>query len=363
MRNPLAHRHDAAHVRRGRARDPRPRSGDPHRPTNGPAHRAVVRDQGGDGRRPGAGPGCRGPGLADVPQPRLAATRGRIPLSAPRGRRDREPDAPGRRQGAARQAAEQGGGPEDLRGDRPAQARPGPSRVHGPRALSDAASSRSLPAPSERSRCATRSSCGARATWSSSPSRSPPRSSPASRSNGWSWPCGSRARRRSSRSTAPATRSTSTAHGDHEAHGRDASARRRAHGRLPAALHAQGGGRRRHRAELPTQHPARTATSCSWPARRSRPAKTDTPTAKTVLFVLDRSGSMSGKKIEQARESLKFVLEQPARRTTCSTSSSTTTGSRPSSPSCSATTPKAAGRHPLRREHPRRREHQHRRGA
>src|SRR5690606_5392581 len=29
---------------------------------------------------------------------------------------------------------------------------------------------------------------------------------------------------------------------------------------------------------------------------------------KTVLFVLDRSGSMSGEKIKQARESLKFVL-------------------------------------------------------
>ncbi|MBN1912037.1 MAG: VWA domain-containing protein, partial [Pirellulales bacterium] len=32
------------------------------------------------------------------------------------------------------------------------------------------------------------------------------------------------------------------------------------------------------------------------------------PVPKTVLFVLDRSGSMSGKKIEQAREALKFVL-------------------------------------------------------
>lgn len=32
------------------------------------------------------------------------------------------------------------------------------------------------------------------------------------------------------------------------------------------------------------------------------------PQPKTVIFVLDRSGSMSGKKIEQARKSLKFVL-------------------------------------------------------
>jgi Ca-activated chloride channel homolog len=31
-------------------------------------------------------------------------------------------------------------------------------------------------------------------------------------------------------------------------------------------------------------------------------------TAKTVIFVVDRSGSMSGKKMEQAREALKFVL-------------------------------------------------------
>jgi len=33
------------------------------------------------------------------------------------------------------------------------------------------------------------------------------------------------------------------------------------------------------------------------------------PQPKTVIFVLDRSGSMSGKKIEQARNALKFVLE------------------------------------------------------
>ncbi|MDR1958748.1 MAG: VWA domain-containing protein [Planctomycetaceae bacterium] len=34
------------------------------------------------------------------------------------------------------------------------------------------------------------------------------------------------------------------------------------------------------------------------------------PLPKTVVFVLDRSGSMAGKKIEQARESLKFVLDK-----------------------------------------------------
>lgn len=38
-------------------------------------------------------------------------------------------------------------------------------------------------------------------------------------------------------------------------------------------------------------------------------AKVDSSREKTVIFVLDRSGSMSGKKIEQARESLRFVLD------------------------------------------------------
>lgn len=38
-----------------------------------------------------------------------------------------------------------------------------------------------------------------------------------------------------------------------------------------------------------------------------KPADTK-PLPKTVIFVLDRSGSMTGKKIEQARKSLKFVL-------------------------------------------------------
>jgi Ca-activated chloride channel homolog len=37
-------------------------------------------------------------------------------------------------------------------------------------------------------------------------------------------------------------------------------------------------------------------------------AKQDERTAKTVIFVVDRSGSMSGKKMEQARDAVKFVL-------------------------------------------------------
>ena len=38
------------------------------------------------------------------------------------------------------------------------------------------------------------------------------------------------------------------------------------------------------------------------------PSKRKTPQPKTVVFVLDRSGSMAGEKIQQAREALKFVL-------------------------------------------------------
>jgi Ca-activated chloride channel family protein len=38
------------------------------------------------------------------------------------------------------------------------------------------------------------------------------------------------------------------------------------------------------------------------------PAKADQQPAKTVVFVVDRSGSMSGTKIDQAKEALKFVL-------------------------------------------------------
>lgn len=38
-------------------------------------------------------------------------------------------------------------------------------------------------------------------------------------------------------------------------------------------------------------------------------ARDEKPQAKTVVFVVDRSGSMSGKKIEQARKAARFVLE------------------------------------------------------
>ena len=51
----------------------------------------------------------------------------------------------------------------------------------------------------------------------------------------------------------------------------------------------------------------KTAISCCWPARKSRRPTPARP-KKTVVFVLDRSGSMSGEKIEQAKGAVKFVL-------------------------------------------------------
>ena len=101
-------------------------------------------------RRPGPRPGGRGPGLADVPQPRVGPDRVGVPLPAARGRGDPELRPAGRRPRAARPAHAQGRGAADLRGDRPDQARPGPARIHGPRALSAPASSRSRPGPTAR---------------------------------------------------------------------------------------------------------------------------------------------------------------------------------------------------------------------
>ena len=55
---------------------------------------------------------------------------------------------------------------------------------------------------------------------------------------------------------------------------------------------------------------------------------------KTVVFVIDRSGSMSGKKIEQVRGGAEIRARTTCTRATCSTSSPTTARSRPSGPSC-----------------------------
>ena len=62
----------------------------------------------------------------------------------------------------------------------------------------------------------------------------------------------------------------------------------------------------RQRAELPAgQGAGRLLPAAGQPGDQGRP--TERPN-KTVIFVVDRSGSMSGKKIEQAKEALKFVL-------------------------------------------------------
>ena len=60
------------------------------------------------------------------------------------------------------------------------------------------------------------------------------------------------------------------------------------------------------------------------------------PLPKTVIFVIDRSGSMAGKKIEQARNALKRCSITCATKTS-STSWFTTIGSRASNPSSSGT--------------------------
>ena len=150
----------------------RPGPGIPRRSTAPRPDRPQLRGPRGRDRRPGPRPGGRGPGLADLPQPRLVRAGVGVPLPAARGRGDPELRPDGRRPGDARPALAEGRGAADLRGDRPHQARPGPARIHGPRACSGRASSRSRPGPTARSRCGTPSSAGATATWSSSPTRS-----------------------------------------------------------------------------------------------------------------------------------------------------------------------------------------------
>ena len=120
---------------------------------------------------------------------------------------------------------------------------------------------------------------------------------------------GSRARTRSSRSTAPATTPTIRRDGDHEAAVTLRAARRRSRRTTSAWSTPWPRGRSgATRPELPARAARTTATSCSWPAPQVKPADVK-PQPKTVVFVLDRSGSMAGKKIEQARNALKFVLD------------------------------------------------------
>ena len=69
----------------------------------------------------------------------------------------------------------------------------------------------------------------------------------------------------------------------------------------------------RQRAQLPARRERRRLL----PAAGQPGDRTVRPTSgprKTVVFVVDRSGSMSGKKIEQAQEALEVRAEQPPRR-------------------------------------------------
>ena len=73
-------------------------------------------------------------------------------------------------------------------------------------------------------------------------------------------------------------------------------------------------------------------------------AASDERPAKTVIFVVDRSGSMSGKKIEQAKEALKFVLNNLRQGDTFNIVAYDSNGRKLSSPSCRSTTTRPARR-------------------
>jgi Ca-activated chloride channel homolog len=72
-------------------------------------------------------------------------------------------------------------------------------------------------------------------------------------------------------------------------------------------------------------------------------ATSDERPKKTVIFVVDRSGSMSGKKIEQAKEALKFVLNNLREGDTVQHRRYDSTSNR-SGPSCRSTTTRRAKR-------------------
>ena len=123
---------------------------DHHRSAADDPDQPFLRDPRGHDRRPGARPGRGGAGLADLPQSRVVPARSRIPVPASRGGGDPELRAHGRRPRAAGPAASQGRSPAHLRRGRPLQARPGPSGIHGTRALPHERLSRSRPGPTAR---------------------------------------------------------------------------------------------------------------------------------------------------------------------------------------------------------------------
>ena len=69
---------------------------------------------------------------------------------------------------------------------------------------------------------------------------------------------------------------------------------------------------RRQRHQLSARRQRGGLSSCCWPARKIKTDEQPTGRRRRVIFVVDRSGSMSGKKIEQAKEAVKFVLNNLA---------------------------------------------------
>ena len=90
-------------------------------------------------------------------------------------------------------------------------------------------------------------------------------------------------------------------------HGHVQQQERGAQQRFPPALRRGQGEGEHAGVELPARaEPGRLLLAVGQSRRSSRP--TEKRPEKTVLLVIDRSGSMSGKKIEQVRAALKYVL-------------------------------------------------------
>ena len=168
------------------------------------------------------------------------------------------------------------------------------------------ASSRSRPGPTARSRCATPSSASGIATSSSSRIPSPPRSSPPSRSRSWRWSSASGHATPSSRSIAPRTTPGSSARATTRRASRSSNAtwsRRPTSGCSTRWRRGRSGPR--SSATRPSEGDDGFFLLLASPDVKAADVP---PRAKTVVFVLDRSGSMSGKKIEQARRALVTLL-------------------------------------------------------
>ena len=158
-----------------------------------------------------------------------------------------------------------------------------------------------------RSRCGTRSSAAGTATWSSSPTRWPPRNSPPSRSRGWRLSASIEGKDAIKSLYSPTHDAEVRRTGDHAA-----TVKFEARNVIPSndfrMLYtlADGG----LGASVLSYRPSEGDDGYFLLLASPEVKRGDTkPQPKAVIFVLDRSGSMSGKKIEQARNALKFVLE------------------------------------------------------